>query len=254
LLRRLRVTKILYFNVPFVAISQRHATCTTMRAAAVLLTAVLVPTQALVLQRGRSRAATGLGAGFGAATAKTKKKTFVSAGKKDLEKQWESFVALQRKGSRLFACESVWARAAGGDDWLRVGAVVTRDDGFSNAEAVAAQKKLIAWTAEQLHLPLSAARGRLEFGLGPYVDDDADGADGDGGDASKVVAAVGAGAKAAAVDVGFKPVRSPLAEHQTSVAGALLNKSTGKGSAKFKGAAAGSATAAGAADSKGVLS
>ena len=48
--------------------------------------------------------------------------------------------------------------------------------------------------------------------------------------------------------VGFKPLRSPLTEHQTSLGGALLNKSVGKGSAKFK-----KLSAEGAADSKGVL-
>ena len=41
----------------------------------------------------------------------------------------------------------------------------------------------------------------------------------------------------------FKPVRSPLPEHQTSLAGALLNKSVGKGSAKFKGGGGAAATA-----------
>ena len=87
------------------------------------------------------------------------------------------------------------------------------------------------------------------LGLGPYVDDEKD----DEGDASKV-APVGKGDKAAPLsDVGFKPIRSPLDEHRAGLGATLLNKSVGKGSAKFKGAAAASAAPGAAADSKGVL-
>ena len=53
-----------------------------------------------------------------------------------------------------------------------------------------------------------------------------------------------------AKDVGFKPVRSPLDEHTTSLAGALLNKSKSKGSAKFKGAAGGDGGSDGGAESR----
>ena len=75
----------------------------------------------------------------------------------------------------------------------------------------------------------------------------------DDGDASKV-APVGKGDKAAPLsDVGFKPIRSPLDEHRAGLGATLLNKSVGKGSAKFKGAAAASAAPGAAADSKGVL-
>ena len=88
-----------------------------------------------------------------------------------------------------------------------------------------------------------------ELGLGPYVDDEKD----DDGDASKV-APVGKGDKGAPLsDVGFKPIRSPLDEHRAGLGATLLNKSVGKGSAKFKGAAAASAAPGAAADSKGVL-
>ena len=155
----------------------------------------------------------------------------------------------QRSGSRLFACESVWARAAEGE-WQRVGAVVTKSDDVSNADAVAAQKKLISWSATQLFPALNAKKGQApELGLGPYVDDEKD----DEGDASKV-APVGKGDKAAPLsDVGFKPIRSPLDEHRAGLGATLLNKSVGKGSAKFKGAAAASAAPGAAADSKGVL-
>ena len=171
------------------------------------------------------------------------------AGKKDLEKQWENFFVHQRSGSRLFACESVWARATEGE-WLRVGAVVTKSDDVSNADAVAAQKKLISWSATQLFPALNAKKGQApELGLGPYVDDEKD----DDGDASKVTP-VGKGDKAAPLsDVGFKPIRSPLDEHRAGLGATLLNKSVGKGSAKFKGAAAASAAPGAAADSKGVL-
>ena len=170
-------------------------------------------------------------------------------GKKDLEKQWENFFVHQRSGSRLFSCESVWARAGEGE-WLRVGAVVTKSDDVSNADAVAAQKKLISWSATQLFPALNAKKGQApELGLGPYVDDEKD----DDGDASKV-APVGKGDKAAPLsDVGFKPIRSPLDEHRAGLGATLLNKSVGKGSAKFKGAAAASAAPGAAADSKGVL-
>ena len=171
-------------------------------------------------------------------------------GKKDLEKQWENFFVHQRSGSRLFACESVWARAGADGEWLRVGAVVTKSDDVSNADAVAAQKKLISWSATQLFPALNAKKGQApELGLGPYVDDEKD----DDGDASKV-APVGKGDKAAPLsDVGFKPIRSPLDEHRAGLGATLLNKSVGKGSAKFKGAAAASAAPGAAADSKGVL-
>ena len=170
-------------------------------------------------------------------------------GKKDLEKQWENFFVHQRSGSRLFSCESVWARAGEGE-WLRVGAVVTKSDDVSNADAVAAQKKLISWSATQLFPALNAKKGQApELGLGPYVDDEKD----DDGDASKVTP-VGKGDKAAPLsDVGFKPIRSPLDEHRAGLGATLLNKSVGKGSAKFKGAAAASAAPGAAADSKGVL-
>jgi hypothetical protein len=175
----------------------------------------------------------------------------ICAGKKDLEKQWENFFVHQRSGSRLFACESVWARADADGEWLRVGAVVTKSDDVSNADAVAAQKKLISWSATQLFPALNAKKGQApELGLGPYVDDEKD----DHGDASKV-APVGKGDKAAPLsDVGFKPIRSPLDEHRAGLGATLLNKSVGKGSAKFKGAAAAASAAPGAAaDSKGVL-
>ena len=187
------------------------------------------------------RSSGALRAGFGgAATKKTKK--FVKPGKKDLEKQWENFFVHQRSGSRLFSCESVWARAAEGE-WLRVGAVVTKSDDVSNADAVAAQKKLISWSATQLFPALNAKKGQApELGLGPYVDDEKD----DDGDASKV-APVGKGDKGAPLsDIGFKPIRSPLDEHRAGLGATLLNKSVGKGSAKFKAPGA-------AADSKGVL-
>ena len=65
----------------------------------------------------------------------------------------------QRSGSRLFSCESVWARAGEGE-WLRVGAVVTKSDDVSNADAVAAQKKLISWSATQLFPALNAKKGQ----------------------------------------------------------------------------------------------
>ena len=171
-------------------------------------------------------------------------------GKKDLEKQWENFFVHQRSGSRLFSCESVWARAGTEGEWQRVGAVVTKSDDVSNADAVAAQKKLISWSATQLFPALNAKKGQApELGLGPYVDDEKD----DDGDASKVTP-VGKGDKAAPLsDVGFKPIRSPLDEHRAGLGATLLNKSVGKGSAKFKGAAAASAAPGAAADSKGVL-
>ena len=156
----------------------------------------------------------------------------------------------QRSGSRLFSCESVWARAGADGEWQRVGAVVTKSDDVSNADAVAAQKKLISWSATQLFPALNAKKGQApELGLGPYVDDEKD----EDGDASKV-APVGKGDKGAPLsDVGFKPIRSPLDEHRAGLGATLLNKSVGKGSAKFKGAAAASAAPGAAADSKGVL-
>ena len=215
--------------------------CNLLLALIVSATAFVPPTQ--------RRSGVALRAGFGgAATKKTKK--FVKPGKKDLEKQWENFFVHQRSGSRLFACESVWARAGADGEWQRIGAVVTKSDDVSNADAVAAQKKLISWSATQLFPALNAKKGQApELGLGPYVDDEKD----DDGDASKV-APVGKGDKAAPLsDVGFKPIRSPLDEHRAGLGATLLNKSVGKGSAKFKGAAAASAAPGAAADSKGVL-
>jgi len=210
--------------------------------ASALVPPVRRPTGASTSARRRDAS---LAAGFGAASTK-KKKAFVSAGKKDLEKQWESFVLTQRKGSRLFSCQSVWARADADGEWLRVGAVVTTSDEVSNSAAVAAQKQLISWTAAELHPTLNKKSLNLEFGLGPYVDDDAEEkADADASKVAPVEKAKSADAKA----VGFKPQRSPLTEHQTSLGGALLNKSIGKGSAKFKKMA----TPEGAADSKGNL-
>lgn len=206
----------------------------------------------LVLHRkGVQQRCAPLSAGFGAAATK-KKKDFVSSGKKDLEKQWESFVALQRKGSRLLSCESVWARTDDADPWLRVGAVVTSGDAVSNAEAVNVQKKLIGWTAEALH-PTLNGRKTLAYGLGPYIDDDGD--DGDlitriAAAADKVKPVDKGKGEVVAKDVGFKPVRSPLDEHTTSLAGALLNKSKSKGSAKFKGAAGGDGGSDGGAESR----
>ena len=80
----------------------------------------------------QSRSGVALRAGFGgAATKKTKK--FVKPGKKDLEKQWENFFVHQRSGSRLFSCESVWARAGADGEWQRVGAVVTKSDDVTNS-------------------------------------------------------------------------------------------------------------------------
>ena len=100
-------------------------------------------------------------------------------------------------------------------------------------------------TATELCPELNKKGITLEDGLGPYVDDDEEGAE---EDASKITEIGKVAAKASLKDVGFKPIRSPLSEHQTSLAGALLNKSVGKGSAKFK-----KASADGAADSKGIL-
>ena len=129
--------------------------------------------------------------GFDASSTKKTQGEFVKPGKKDLEKQWENFFVHQRSGSRLFSCESVWARAGADGEWLRVGAVVTKSDDVSNADAVAAQKKLISWSATQLFPALNAKKGQApELGLGPYVDDEKD----DDGDASKV-APVGKGDK-----------------------------------------------------------
>ena len=226
-----------------------------VRSAVVALAAVASTCNAFVLPSGASSIASvrrglELQAGFGAATEK-KKKTFVKPGKKDLEKQWENFFTFQQVGTRLFSCESVWARAGEASPWLRVGSVVTKADGASNAEAVAVQKPLITWTAAELHPTLQAAKA-MEIGLGPYVDDDKDDAESEGTAAATKVAPVAKAKKGdtGAASVGFKPFRSPLTEHQTSLAGALLNKSVGKGSAKFK--AAGGAPE-GAADSKGVL-
>merc|ERR1719310_2423170 len=165
------------------------ATCCNMRvlAAITLLagasSALVPPPQQL------HRSGVALRAGFGAATKKSKTK-FVKPGKKDLEKQWENFFVHQRSGSRLFACESVWARAGADGEWQRVGAVVTKSDDVSNADAVAAQKKLISWSATQLFPALNAKKGQApELGLGPYIDDEKD----DDGDASKVTP-VGKGA------------------------------------------------------------
>ena len=209
-----------------------------------LCAAAVLATCAAFAPRGApqtTRIATPLHAGFGAATEK-KKKSFVKPGKKDLEKQWENFFVFQSKGANLLRCESVWARAGGdGAAWLRVGSVVTKADDVTNGAAVAAQKPLIAWTAAELHPTLQAAKAPLEFGLGPYVDDDKD--DDGEPDVSKVVATAAKAGGAKAKDVSFKPVRSPLPEHQTSLAGALLNKSVGKGSAKFKGGGGAAATA-----------
>ena len=201
--------------------------------------------------KGHLGAVSPLKAGFGAASAK-KKKTFVTGGKKDLEKQWENFVAFQRIGSNLLSCQAVWARIGEDGPWLRIGSVVTKGKA-TNAEAVAVQKPLISWTAGELQPPLNVKGAKLEYGLGPYIDDD-DKEKGGKEDTSKVVPVgpVKAGDNKAK-DVGFKPLRSPLLEHQTSLAGALLNPSKGKGSAKFKGVAAANANADGAADSKGVL-
>ena len=202
---------------------------------------LLAGASALVPPPQQLRSGVALRAGFGAATKKSKAK-FVKPGKRDLEKQWENFFVFQSKGANLLRCESVWARAGGdGAAWLRVGSVVTKADDVTNGAAVAAQKPLIAWTAAELHPTLQAAKAPLEFGLGPYVDDDKD--DGGEPDASKVVATAAKAGGAKAKDVSFKPVRSPLPEHQTSLAGALLNKSVGKGSAKFKGGGGAAATA-----------
>mmetsp|Transcript_3238 Transcript_3238/g.9515 ORF Transcript_3238/g.9515 Transcript_3238/m.9515 type:complete len:214 (-) Transcript_3238:103-744(-) len=153
------------------------------------LVALLVASRcaALLPNRASARRVAASRAGFGAAekTQKKKKKAFVKPGKKDLEKQWEQFVLHQRKSSNLFRCESVWARTDGA--WERVGAVVTKsDEAGSNAQAVAAQKKLIAWTTAELFPALNKKGAQLEYGLGPYVDDDDDASD--GGDASKVAA------------------------------------------------------------------
>merc|ERR1712129_169828 len=104
-------------------------------------------------------------------------------------------------------------------------------DDVSNSAAVAAQKQLISWTAAELHPTLNKKSATLEFGLGPYIDDDAE--EKADADASKV-APIDKAKSAEAKFVGFKPLRSPLTEHQTSLGGALLNKSVGKGSAKFK--------------------
>ena len=70
------------------------------------------------------------------------------------------FLRAPASGSRLFSCESVWARAGADGEWLRVGAVVTKSDDVSNADAVAAQKKLISWSATQLFPALNAKKGR----------------------------------------------------------------------------------------------
>lgn len=218
------------------------------------LAALIIGASALVPPQQSLRHGVAQSAGFGAAPAKTKK-AFVKGGKKDLEKQWENFFVIQRSGSRLLSCESVWARAGDGE-WQRVGAVVTKSE-LSNADAVAAQKKLISWSATQLFPEMNAKlKGQApELGLGPYIDDDADDkAEGNTDyDASKV-APVGKGDKGAPLsNVGFKPFRSPLDEHRASLGATMLNKSVGKGSAKFKGAGASPVASGAAADSKGVI-
>jgi hypothetical protein len=154
---------------------------------------------------------------------------------------------LLRAPAELFSCESVWARIGDGE-WQRVGAVVTKSDDLSNADALAAKKKVISWSTAQLFPARNAKKGQApELGLGPYVDDKKD----EDGGASKVTP-VGKGAPLP--DVGFKPIRPLLDEHRAGLgATLLLNKSVGKGSKKFKGIAAASASPGAAADSKGVL-
>ena len=178
------------------------------------------------------RSGVALRAGFGAATKKEQLDWFVKPGKKDLEKQWENFFVHQRSGSRLFSCESVWRACRRRWRVAGVGAVVTKSDDVSNADAVAAQKKLISWSATQLFPALNAKKGQApELGLGPYVDDEKD----DDGDASKV-APVGKGDKGAPLsDVGFKPIRSPLDEHRAGLGATLLNKSGVQGLGEIQG-------------------
>ena len=156
----------------------------------------------------------------------------------------------QRSGSRLFSCESVWARAGADGEWLRVGAVVTKSDDVSNADAVAAQKKLISWSATQLFPALNAKKGQApELGLGPYVDDEKD----DDGDASKVDTRRQGRQSCAALRRRLQA--DPLAARRAPrrPRGDAAEQVRGQGLGEIQGAAAASAAPGAAADSKGIV-
>jgi len=198
---------------------------------------VLVACQGLVPPSPSTRARVLRAGGFGGTPTKiTPKKTYVTAGRKDLELQWQRHFAFAEKEKED---KSVWVRIPDSVDWLLVGSVNGKDSSDSFfAEAFAAQKTLIAWCASELHLRIQAKESLAEFGLGPPVSEDfikdyapfATEAP-HGVEPVPIIK----GKKLNSKDVGFKPFKSPLKEHEATVGSSLLNKSTGKGThKKFK--------------------
>lgn len=165
-------------------------------------------------------------AGFGAVEKKSKK-NFIKPGKKDLERQWERYFVSCSEGQEA---SSIWVRV--GDDWLLVGSIT------GGEEAFAIQKVLIGWAASELHLRVRASKTTPEFGLGPALDDDyVDEYDPATSttEGMKIEPVVKKKEKTLTIDeVGFKPYKAFIKEHQKTLGSSLLNKSTGKGSVKFK--------------------
>lgn len=187
----------------------------------------------------RARSAPCVAAGFGGGVPATKKAKGakkkaaddggIGKGQTPLEKQWASFTQLVEEADDCAHDVFVRAEAAGdapADRWRKVGRVAARGALGADA-AISAQFALITWSATEIHrLALGAGKRRLEFAHTPAdpaafnvesgfevelkhaSSEELDQPRG----ALAVAARVADAGAIAPADVGFKPVRSPLAK------------------------------------------
>ena len=199
-------------------------------------------------------------AGFGASV-KTKKPKPAAAsgpgigkGQGPLEKQWNTFAELRDADGAAF--HDVWARPAGSEGaWKKAGRVACAN-GASADEAVSAQFVLIGWSALEIYRLAWADAGAKAAELAHAPCDASavsDALEAEAADFATLApsAPLAPAPKVAvgnvrAADIGFKPVRSPLAKDGELTHATKSEKRLGKGK-KAGGAPVG------AADSKGRL-
>ena len=180
----------------------------------------------------------------------------IGKGQGPLEKQWNTFAELRESDGAAF--HDVWARPAGAGDaaaWKKVGRVVCAE-GVSADEAVSAQFVLIGWSAVEIYRLAWADAGVKAAELAHAPCDASavsDALEAEAADFATLApsAPLAPAPKVAvenvrAADIGFKPVRSPLAKDGE------LTHATAASSRLGKGKKAGGAPV-GAADSKGRL-
>lgn len=156
---------------------------------------------------------TALHAGFGAPP-KQQKKTYVTAGRTDLEKQWKQFIFNRNDNA---TDRSLWVKVPE-HDWLLVGAVNSATD-VEHRLSYGTQKALIAWCAAELHIPVLARTAVAEYGLGPSVDDEYFGSYDPNFSVPLEVEPLGVvktPKNLTNADVGFKPYKNPLIEQKAA--------------------------------------